>query len=511
MNIFIITFAILLLFLFCVIKIEGKGKVVHKAEMWDKMHDAMGLFNDHMLHCSLQFDGELENDVLKSSIKILVGKIPILYSSYHSYLFRAVWVENEKPDLESIYKFFVIEEGKEDFESLSDKFLLDILDETKGEQIRILHLRSYKDNRNSDTTGKGSDSISILMNHMAMDGIDLMRFLKELTEIYNRLLKSDGNEEKIEYDVDSGSRSYDQLFQSMSPSDKARVNRLVSYSKKQNMVCYPFESHAHRGRGGTQYARINRADLPEEAFLKVKSNCKRLGVTVNDAVLGAYYRTVYMDTLGFTVAACVPLGIPVMMDLRRRYMTEAEIQKMGYCNMISMVVVNLEGHVGTTLPETILGCKLNMDTLKQPDHYPGLAGLALLSAVYRFLPVAFAKFLVRTFFKNPLIGISNIGIFDDSKLCFGPHTHPVRAFLTGSIKYPPYTQLALTTLRNRVSFNISNYGTAADHALLARTVQRVVDGLAEFAEMDLSPAVVEETWAKVHAGRAEEKGNRKKK
>lgn len=63
---------------------------------------------------------------------------------------------------------------------------------------------------------------------------------------------------------------------------------------------------------------------------------------------------------------------------------------------------------------------------------------------------------------NPLIGITNIGIIDSGKLIFGNSPVVADAFVTGSIKYPPYFQLALTSYENSLTFSINLYGFKKD-------------------------------------------------
>ena len=59
-------------------------------------------------------------------------------------------------------------------------------------------------------------------------------------------------------------------------------------------------------------------------------------------------------------------------------------------------------------------------------------------------------------FINPLIGLTNIGVIDNEKLVFG-NLPIVDAFITGSIKYPPYFQLTFTSFNESITFSINNF------------------------------------------------------
>ncbi len=60
-----------------------------------------------------------------------------------------------------------------------------------------------------------------------------------------------------------------------------------------------------------------------------------------------------------------------------------------------------------------------------------------------------------------MIAITNIGIIDSGSLIFG-ETPVEDAFMTGSIKYPPYFQLALTTFNDTITFSVNLYGSESD-------------------------------------------------
>jgi NRPS condensation-like uncharacterized protein len=176
------------------------------------------------------------------------------------------------------------------------------------------------------------------------------------------------------------------------------------------------------------------------------------------------------------------LGIPNMVNMRR-YIPGEESE--GFCNLTSMIVPSLDVSAKGDLYGIIALCKKNMDALK--EHYPGFHGWSLLQGVFKWAPNGIAKFLISTFFKNPLIGISNIGIIDADIMRLGDaKTESVT--ITGSIKYPPYMQLSLISFQNEIIFNIANYGTSKDHIMF----QQILDGLAESMKTFANAEITEE-------------------
>ena len=56
----------------------------YKAEVFDKVQYLYEVtkFNDHQLHCVIRFNGTLNEEVLRSSVKMLLQVVPILSCVY---------------------------------------------------------------------------------------------------------------------------------------------------------------------------------------------------------------------------------------------------------------------------------------------------------------------------------------------------------------------------------------------------------------------------------------------
>jgi NRPS condensation-like uncharacterized protein len=408
------------------------------AEMWDKMQHIMARYNDHMIHVYAKFDAELDTEYLKKAFELAVEKIPVLKSRFIWGLTEPKW--EVIPDF-SIRDIFSYLEIHTDPACYAEEKLLSVIDETKGAQIRIWQIRH-----------EGADTLAILINHMCMDGADTKVFLYYVAGIYNDLVK--GGDGIMPFK--NGSRSAMQIYKSLSPEDYEKAMKLISYSKKQkNRIAFPYARSARRDR----YPRINKYILDAGTFNKLKSECKVKGVSLNDVILACFFRAAYRI---IDIKPGESLGIPNMVDLRR-YMANGESE--GICNLTSMVVSNLGEDIGKDIHETVAKTKQSMDELKR--NFPGLHGLPLLKKVLDIIPYPLAWFLIGTFFKNPLIGISNIGILDEKKFAFDGAAM-TEAYMTGSVKYPPYMQLALSTFRNTITHTIAVYGTDADHEMFRK-------------------------------------------
>lgn len=404
----------------------------YKVEMWDKMQHIMERYNDHMVHCYLEFDKHLDFINLKKAIDIAANKILILKCKFNYNFFKAEWKENESFDINQTVKLVQTEESLSS--KVSQDFLTQKLDEKK-EQFKVLLVRT-----------KSGDTLNIILNHMVMDGADLKLFVDLIARIYTDLMKGGRGDLPFK----SGSRDELQIMDNFSEAEKKKVEKLISYSKKsKDKLRFPFEKLKKEGLEPF----IEKLVVPSEVFLKAKDKAKKSGYTINDLIVACFYRAVYRL---IDIKPQQALGVPCMVDLRK-YMKDG--QSYGATNLTSMVICNIGKDIGDDILDTIGKVKEQMNKLK--DNYPGLHGLPLLRKVFQYTPYGLAKFLIGTFFKNPLLGISNIGIVKEENVKFNGNI-PQYLYYTGSIKYPPYYQLALTTYKNQITFTTALYGTKSD-------------------------------------------------
>lgn len=408
------------------------------AEMWDKMQHIMANYNDHMVHFYIRFDTTLDEPILKRALAIATDKVPILKTIFSAGLLHAEWNSIDDFKIDDVYKFIEVERNAQ---AVSEKFLLQIIKESREAQIKYLLVREG-----------GTDTLNILMNHMCFDGADFKQFAYLIAKIYNEL-KAGGTGD---FRFKNGTRSETQLFNSFSPEERKEVEGLISYSKKQKAkISFPFETKKKK----LVTPRIIKNTVSSDTFMKLKERGKELGFSVNDVICACFFRaTVASVNLNKGDA----LGIPNMVDLRR-YMPGG--QSFGMCNLTSMVVPNLGEDIGKDIFETVAKVKANMDELK--TNHPGLHGLPLLRKVFALTPYALAHFLIGTFFKNPLIGISNIGVIDDTRLVFNGASVE-EAYITGSVKYPPYMQLALSTFKGNIINTVAVYCTDNDEKMFRK-------------------------------------------
>lgn len=83
-----------------------------------------------------------------------------------------------------------------------------------------------------------------------------------------------------------------------------------------------------------------------------------------------------------------------------------------------------------------------------------------MEKLYDILPYKTAKMIV-DYFSNAPISFTNVGALDQSRLALGK-AQVAEAFMTGSIKYAPYFQVAVSTFDDLPTLSVNLYGTQSD-------------------------------------------------
>jgi NRPS condensation-like uncharacterized protein len=302
------------------------------------------------------------------------------------------------------------------------------VDQSKGPQLKINMVR-----------GSDADSLCVTMNHMVCDAAGLKEYLYLLSSIYTHL--ADDPDYKPDYVT--GSRSCRQVLHALNWGDRARVLfDKYRLSKHSSGVVFGLD-----GDVGNPF--IVTHTLSRDRFRSIKAYAKQHGATVNDVVLAAYIRSLHR-VLGRAVA------IPCTIDLRK-YLPGRKAK--GICNLSSQLICDIGQDIGEGLGGTLTKVKQTMDADK--ERLGCLNAIVLLEAIFGLLPYTVARGLVSKVFVNPPIHMTNIGIVDKQRLSFD-NVEVTGAFMTGSIKYKPYFQVALSSFDDEVTFSTSFYGTQAD-------------------------------------------------
>jgi NRPS condensation-like uncharacterized protein len=412
-----------------------------RAEMWDQMQFFYKEYNDHQLHAVIYFKDLLDRQCIQRAVLFSMDMVPLLGSRFVVNKFRPYWEKvSQYPDAD-IISFIDCVNPEEEI----SRFITGTTNELTGPQIMVRVIRS-----------SNKDTLCIVMNHMICDAAGFKEYLYLLSTIYTRLRSGAGG--MSEYH--EGSRSAKQIYRRFNLWDRLKIALLPNEPlKNKNNVCFPLSKES------SLIPFILTHKISQDRFHVLKAYGKAHSATMNDMVLAAYYRALYEI---LDINQDESLTVPCMVDLRR-YLPDKEADAI--CNLSSMIMCNIGPEIGVNFEET-LG-KVNREMSAQKKGYPGLHGLSTLNAVFRFLPFSTVKQLIKRKYVNPLIAISNLGIIDSKRLIFGK-TPIEEAFATGSIKYPPYSQLALSSFNNTITFSVSLYGSEKDRESV-RTFLDILD------------------------------------
>lgn len=419
-----------------------------KAEMWDRMQFLFRNYYDRMVHAKLTYEGSFDMDVLKNVVLFMVEKAPVLHSSFNTTVIEPYWKE-ENYTIDDIVSY----EKVEDADKVADEWLLGVIPYDNNVQIKIA---VFEDDKHS--------VLVLRNNHMCMDGGDLKYFLATLCENYTNLKA--GNYSALH--MKSGSRSYDQVYSKLEGEDlKHAKNLYKNISKTEDKVSFPWSESVPEDTN-----KIIKRVINEEDFDKLRALAKKMGITVNDAIMAAVFRSLYemcglKDTDSLTVSCAIDL---------RKHIVEGGLQG-GLTNHTAWMAVRTMSK-GESIQDTIVNVIRSTKGFKR-DKFMGLYSLPLLKLAYTIFPQDIAEFAIKAGYTNPLIAVSNMGLLNDQKLTFDG-MKLVDGFISGAVKYKPFFLMSVTTLLGRVTLSTAIRGNQKDVDIANRYFDLVLKNIKEF-------------------------------
>ena len=378
---------------------------------------------DHQLHFVIQFDGKLNASVMRKAFSLLLKVVPILACRYNHACGNDYWeaIPYIRPDdvlsitdNEAGFKFFVISK----------------IDEKTGPQISACLYRA------------DCDTLAVTMNHMICDASGFKQCLYLLADLYSNLTQNPDYSPGIVIDGDRGIRC---VFAKISFWNKVKFLLQTKGNKRNNEIIFPTSAD-----GNIAPFILAHTILPER-YAMIHDYCKRNHVTVNDVLLTAYYRA-----LSKMLDAGDDLNISIMVDMRK-YLNGSGFTSLS--NLTSTVKTHIAVDPSESFEDTLTKIHLEMDRKK--ENQIGMCEFVKTSTVFDLLPDRLCYRLVKNNPNNPNIAMTNIGILESDKLDFNGAAVE-SAFMTGSIKYRPHFQIAVSSFKNEMTFSINLYGSKQD-------------------------------------------------
>lgn len=420
--------------------------------MWDKVQYIFKNYYDGMMHCAFEYKGRVDEAVMRKAIKQVVDKIDVLHSSFVANPVNPYWTVNY--DYTDADVLTVIED--DDFVSQIQKILTRRID-CRGKlqfEFTLLH-------------GNNRSLLCFLINHMCFDGRDFISFGKTICETYNGLKADPDYKAKVK----TGSRSAKQVYRDLPPELAKKAKLLYKNVSRTNIkLKFPFEPDKD-----TDKSHIMKVELEAEALEKAKKRGKLSGYTVNDIYLAAFFRAIVRYFKG--VDGNTPTEITSMLDLRR-YLNGNDTE--GFTNLTSYMPCKLTEGAGESFAETLERVKAALKPHKE-NNLLGLAGLPLMAFAFQAFPFAISQLAVKIGYTNPLVGMSNIGIIKSENIDL-VDAPAINAFMTGTVKYKPYMQVACTTFKGVATFTISERCSDKDLVLMKEFLEYMTGLIRDYGE-----------------------------
>ncbi len=424
-----------------------------KAEMWDRMQFLFRNYYDRMVHTKLVYEGSFDMPTLKNAVLYMVEKAPVLHSSFNTNVIEPYW-KREDYVIDDIVSYQRVHNADE----IADEWLLGVIPYDNNVQTKIA---VFEDDVHS--------VLAMRVNHMCMDGGDVKYFLATLCENYANIKARNFSALKMK----NGSRSYDQVYSKLEGEDlKSAKNLYKNISKSEDKVYFPWSDSVSEDTN-----RIVRRVVDEQSFLALKSIAKKMGVTVNDALMAVVFRTLYelcglKDDDSLTVSCAIDL---------RKHIVEGGLNG-GLTNHTAWMAVRTLSK-GESLQDTLVNVIRSTKGFKR-DKFMGLYSLPLLKLAYTILPHDIAEMAIKIGYDNPLIAVSNIGVLDDKKLTFDG-LKLVDGFMSGAVKYKPFFLMSVTTLNNRTTLSTAIRGNQRDVEIANRYFDLLMSNLAQLISIRL--------------------------
>lgn len=420
----------------------------HKAQLYDNIHSVINFYNDRMVRGVFEYNCSINTEILSEVIDVFINDSPIMHSSFHRGFFNHIWKEHNIKAEDILEIHYTDTPYKDAF-----SFILKVLPMDGNVQIKL-----------GVFTDGNKTALAVITNHMYMDGGDLKCFMSSLCRAYNLRL----NGENISGTLKSGSRSYRTVYNDFSPKIRRKAKLLFSNPTPRNTKVFPLSAEDEYDKSFIITRKIS-----ESKFDLIKAYGKQYGATINDMILAAYFISLH-ELGGFDKNEKITVSGAINL---RRYMKDSE--RTGLTNHSSYIPYTLNG-LGKDFLHTLEKVTALSKACKN-DPYTGLYGLPLLNFGYNLFPSIISDKLVKRFYNNPNIAISNIGILhEDSYVLDG--IAPENAFLTGTVKYKPGIMVSLTTYKNQITLSMCCKGNEKDKDKLNELLMLIEEKLTDAIE-----------------------------
>lgn len=296
----------------------------------------------------------------------------------------------------------------------------------------------------------GKSYVCFIWNHMCFDGGGYKAFWNDFCENYSDYVLNGVSP----VNFSCGSRKYTEIYKDMEPDFAKKAKKQFANISPKDKHILPFESLDEENN-----VIIVHREIDEDSFTKAVKYAKSIGATVNDILVAAY-----IDAFGKVseMDENESVNVSCATDLRRHLKDNSSI---GYTNHVSFAHCYLE-HKGADFKDTLNKVSLKTKEIKK-DPFMGLHGLPLLNFAYKSMVYLQAETIVKLFYNNPTLSVSNVGKIDTAAFSLAGNP-PFSAFVAGAAKNKPCAVMTALSINGRLKASMCLRGNQKDKELLEK-------------------------------------------
>lgn len=417
-------------------------------EMYDKINYMCRGYMDRMGRFELDYDFIIDADAFKTVTAAFLDKAPVFRSAVVWHPIVPYWRVSDY-NIDDV----VTAEAPENLSEAKQKFFSREIPLNSNIQINIALFY-----------GKGKTYVCFIWNHMCMDGGGYKSFWSDFCANYTGYVTKGVNPVSFS----DGSRSYAEVYSDFNKDDRAKAKKLFTVQSVKDKHKFPFTPE-----DGNSDVVIVTKEIESGVFCAAKEASKKVGATVNDMLVASY-----MDAFGKLtgMGADESLNVSCAVDLRRYIKDPSRI---GYTNHVSFIHCAV-ARKGASIRETLrYVAEANAKT--KDDPFMGLHGLPLLNFGYKSMVYLQAEPVIKLFYNNPSLALSNVGALDAKafSIC---GSEPCGVFVAGAAKNKPCAMLTALTLKDCLFLSMSVRGNGGDRKIIERFFDEIEKSVAELSE-----------------------------
>lgn len=403
-------------------------------EMYDKVNLMCRKYMDRMARFEVDYDFLVDEKAFKNVAICALESAPCLHSQVVKNPITPYWKVADYNVNE-----FVISKNVEDIEKAREDFF-----------SREIPLNSNLQMNIGLFYHQGKTHILLMWNHMCMDGGGIKAFWSGFCKAYTDYVEKGVS--PLCFSI--GSRKYTDVYKDMDKEKKKRAKMQFANISPRDKHRFPFENDNIEENVVIVSRRIEK-----EYFQKALKYVKQQGATANDLLVAAYIDAL-KKVANFNNDESISVSCAT--DLRRHI---KDITSIGYTNHVSFSHCAVE-RIGENLKDTISIVSAKTKELKQ-DEFMGLHGLPLLNIGYKTMIYLQAEPVIKLFYRNPTLSVSNVGAIDTIAFSLAENK-PIWAFAAGAAKNKPCTVMTALSMNGELCVSVCLRGNREDKELLEK-------------------------------------------